>query len=149
MWLELSRMMKIADLLIEEGIKNSQQFSLLTYLLTYLKNRINLSRSSSKQLSLQFNVSSLLINKIKRTDLSVLWSRRSSKFIKIHWSEIENVIEELKNFIINVDYPFNSIEITNHINLKINKNNKSCIIRKLMIANSILLLKKLIQGKTL
>ena len=29
----------------------------------------------------------------------------------MHGSEIENVIEELKNYITNVDYSFNSIEL--------------------------------------
>ena len=29
----------------------------------------------------------------------------------MHGSEIENVIEELKNYIINFDYSFNSIEL--------------------------------------
>ena len=87
------------------GLANRRRNQKLSAIqLTYLKNRINLSRSSSKQLSLQFNVSSSFINKIKLTNLSVLWSGRSSKFIKIHWSEIENVIEELKNFIANFDY---------------------------------------------
>ena len=87
-------------------------------------------------------MSPLLIIKIKRTDLSGLWSGRSSKFIKIHGSEIENVIEELKNFITNVDYSFNSIDITNHLNSKLNKNYKPCIIRKLMKSEPDLTLKK-------
>ena len=100
--------------------------------LTYLKNQINNSKSSSKQLSLEFNVSPSLINKIKRTDLSLLWSERSRKLIKINGIEMNSVIEELKCFITNVDYAFNSIEITNHINSKLNKNYKPCFIRKLM-----------------
>ena len=45
---------------------------------------------------------------------------------------MNSVIEKLKCFITNVDYAFNSIEITNHINSKLNKNYKPCFIRKLM-----------------
>ena len=67
---------------------------------------------------------------IKRTDLSLLWSGKSCKLIKIYGAEMNRVIEKLKCFIINVDYAFNSINIKNHLNSNFNKNWKICLIRK-------------------
>ena len=86
-----------------------------------------------------------MINKIKWTDLSQLRSGRSCKLIKTNGTELNNIIEEIKNFINNVDHALNSIDVTNHINIKLNKDFKPSEIRKLMKSELNLTFKKVKQ----
>ena len=55
---------------------------------------------------------------------------------------MNNNFEEIKNFINNVDHAFNSIDVTNHINIKLNKDYKPSVIRRLMKTELNLIFKK-------
>ena len=94
---------------------------LSTIQLTYLKSKIESSNLPTKKLSKEFNLSSSLINQIKRTNLSQLWKGRSRKLGKFYGTEMKNIIQELKKIINWVDHAFNSIETTNHVNIELNK----------------------------
>ena len=55
---------------------------------------------------------------------------------------MNNFTEEIKNFINEVDHNFNFIDVTNHINIKLNKDFKPSVIRKLMKSELNLIFKK-------
>ena len=100
--------------------------------LKYLKSEINKSELSSKKLSKQYNVSTSIINKIKRTDLNLLWRSRSTKLVKVFGTEKKVLINELQLFLNETNHAFNSSEITNHINSKLRKSYKTSFIRTVM-----------------
>ena len=54
------------------------------------------------------------------------------KWIKVFGKDRNKLIEELKDFVVNAYYVFNSSEITNHINTKLQTNNKASRIRSVM-----------------
>ena len=65
-------------------LKRNKHQKLSTLQIKYSKNQINESAQTWKQLSKELIVSLSQINKIKRTDLSQLWSWRSSSLIKVY-----------------------------------------------------------------
>ena len=73
-----------------------------------------------------------MINKIKRTDLNLLWRCRSTKLVKVFGTEKKVFINELQPFINETNHAFNSSEITNHINSKLKKSYKTSFIRAVM-----------------
>ena len=58
--------------------------------------------------------------------------RKVKKAWQVLWNRNEKYHSRIKKFINWVDHAFNSIEITNHVNIELNKNYKLYFIRNLM-----------------
>ena len=98
----------------------------------FLKFNINESILTTREISNEYHVSRSEIYKIKRMSINHIMRGSKRKWIKVFGKDRDKLIEELKDFVVNASHAFNSSEITNHVNTKLQTNYKASWIRSVM-----------------
>ena len=94
--------------------------------------KINESNKSIKQISNECQLSRSAVYRIKRLYHFQNDKNKKRKWMKVFGKDKIILIDEIKDFISNIDSLFNWNHVTNHINLKLNKSYQSSWIRWIM-----------------